>query len=348
MKKSLLALAALGAFAGAASAQSTVTLFGIVDVNIRQQDNKGSSPSGSVTTVSTDGINSSRLGFRGVEDLGGGLRAGFWLEGALTPDDGTAGGQQWRRRSTVSLLGAFGEIRLGRDYTPTFWNHTIFDPFGTNGVGAETNVITQQGETSPFNSGAGTLVRANNSVGYFLPALGGFYGQFMLAAGENTTGNKYYAGRLGYGAGPVNVAGAYGVTKRTGTMADDLKAWNVGGTYNLGFLALYGQYHVYSYSNRDLKSAMLGLTVPIGAGTIKATYNKTKYDVTTTSSANADQVALGYQYDLSKRTALYGNLAMLKNKSGVKFQVAGTANNWATGVTGKDSTAYEVGVRHSF
>src|SRR4051794_29661982 len=173
MKKSLLALAALTAFAGAASAQSSVTLFGIVDLAVTSVDN---SSRDSVKSLSQDGINSSRLGFRGVEDLGGGLRAGFWLEGALGADTGCGGsgtlgspvavgttsttvnqstgapivginpgpttvsttpaaqtciGQNWQRRSTVSLMGNFGEVRLGRDYVATFWNLTTFDPFGT-------------------------------------------------------------------------------------------------------------------------------------------------------------------------------------------------------------------------
>ena len=134
MKKSLLALAALTAFAGVASAQSSVTLFGIVDLSARGVDNG----IGTRSTINQDGNSSSRLGFRGVEDLGGGLKAGFWIEGALSADTGNATGQTWQRRSTVSLMGGFGEIRLGRDYTPTFWNHTVFDPFGTNGVGSQT------------------------------------------------------------------------------------------------------------------------------------------------------------------------------------------------------------------
>ncbi len=91
MKKSLLALAVLGTFAGVASAQSSVTLFGIVDVGIRNVKN-GSNPD--LWTQSTDGLNSSRLGFRGVEDLGGGLSAGFWLEAGLAADCGQPGWQQ--------------------------------------------------------------------------------------------------------------------------------------------------------------------------------------------------------------------------------------------------------------
>jgi len=185
MKKSLLALAALTAFAGAASAQSSVTLFGVVDVSAcyTEYDDKGQ------YQLATDGNASSRLGFRGVEDLGGGLKAGFWLEGSLSADTGTMplasinGGSGnsaaiFQRRATVSLMGGWGEIRLGRDYTPTFWNWTVFDPFGTNGVGASTNLGLEVAGLAPGGS-YGTLVRANNTVGYFLPAMGGFYGQIM-------------------------------------------------------------------------------------------------------------------------------------------------------------------------
>ena len=86
--------------------------------------------------LANSGYNSSRLGFRGTEDLGGGLAASFWLEAPITNDDGATGVASFARRSTVSLSGGFGELRLGRDYTPTFWNDTVFDPFGTNGVGS--------------------------------------------------------------------------------------------------------------------------------------------------------------------------------------------------------------------
>ena len=121
MKKSLLALAALTAFAGAASAQSSVTLFGIVDAGVARLSGGGKTKIG----MTNSGYNSSRFGVRGVEDMGGGMQAGFWLEGQLTNDDGNAAGLNFQRRSTVSLMGGFGEIRMGRDYTPTFWNTTV-------------------------------------------------------------------------------------------------------------------------------------------------------------------------------------------------------------------------------
>src|SRR4051812_4868252 len=140
MKKSLIALAVMAA-AGAASAQSSVTLFGIVDATISHYSGGGQHN----TILTNSGYNSSRLGFRGTEDLGGGLAASFWLEAGINNDNGSftsantnntlggatgGGGLTFARRSTVSLSGGWGEVRLGRDYVPTFWNTTLFDPFG--------------------------------------------------------------------------------------------------------------------------------------------------------------------------------------------------------------------------
>jgi predicted porin len=241
MKKSLIALAALAA-AGVASAQSSVTLFGVLDLSYENVH----TAAGRVSGLAPSANSSSRLGFRGVEDLGGGMSASFWLEAALAPQSGlsssgtninnqantvAAGGLTFNRRSTVSLSGGFGEIRLGRDYTPTFYNYTVFDPFGTNSVGATLPGYT--GLVSP------TFVRASNSVGYFLPGnLGGIYGQVMYAFAQratndtqtltaaqaaaygyssttvNTSGNgRYMGGRIGYSQGPLNIAMSYGRTK---------------------------------------------------------------------------------------------------------------------------------------
>ena len=156
MKKSLLALAVLGAFAAdVAFAQSSVTLYGTVDLNGRYVKNKEAKRRYS---LSQDGINSSQLGFRGIEDLGGGLKAGFTLLAGVNADTGTSNSKFWNRRSTVSLFSNAGELRLGRDYVPTFWNETIFDAFGTNGIGSSINVARY------------VHVRQDNSIGYFLPS----------------------------------------------------------------------------------------------------------------------------------------------------------------------------------
>ena len=137
MKKSLLALAVLGAFAGVASAQSSVQLFGTLDVGGKYLKNDGRAKQWS---EETDGINSSEIRFQGIEDLGGGLKAGFNLRSGINPDTGTSNTKFWNRRATVSLYSNAGELRLGRDYVPTFWNTAIFDAFGYNGIGSTGNV----------------------------------------------------------------------------------------------------------------------------------------------------------------------------------------------------------------
>ena len=354
MKKTLLALAALTAFAGAASAQSSVTVFGVVDLSVGQVDN------GQVDRflMMQDGNASTRLGFRGVEDLGGGLKAGFWLESALAPDSQTA--PTFGRRSTVSLMGGWGEVRLGRDYTPTFWNWTVFDPFGTNGVGSSTNIALEV--TTVPGGNYGTLVRADNTVGYFLPAMGGLYGQAMVSLGEGQAGNKIYAGRLGWAAGPFNVAGSYGITEASATQ--DLTNWNVAGSWDFGFAKIAG-----FYSNLELDSGVfsqpldqtnwfVGATVPFGAFTFKGTYGAMERDSnaglcynaagagsTAVRKCEATQWALGVTYDLSKRTTLYATYASIDN-DGTIFRTFGSTN--ALPGLNDTNTGYQFGVRHSF
>ncbi len=354
MKKSLLALAALTAFAGAASAQSSVTLFGIVDVALTSQTN-GSA--GTVKSLSTDGINSSRIGFRGIEDLGGGLRAGFWLEGGFGADTGcgngsvgsptgaSCSGQTWQRRSTVSLIGNFGEVRLGRDYTPTFNNIATFDPFGYNGVAHVGNLRSSLGST------ATTLVRANNSVAYFLPStIGGLYGQLQIAASEGVAGqgNKNLSGRLGYAAGPINVGFAYAKNDKIGTMIDDYKTMNFGASYDFGVVKLSGAYEKNDYSSLSQKVTMLALQAPLGQGVFKASYVRSAGSVDTYT---ANQFGIGYVYDLSKRTALYTQYGRVSNGGnssvGGSFTAFG-ANANPGFLKGETSSAYQFGIRHSF
>jgi predicted porin len=317
-----------------------VTLFGVVDLSINRVKN------GTLTQTleSSNQLNSNRLGFRGVEDLGGGMRAGFWIEGSMSNDDGNAAGQTWQRRSTVSLMGGFGELRLGRDYTPSFWNYTIFDPFGTNGPGSMLNLV------STLGSGAGTLVRANNTVGYFLPALGGVYGQVQGALGEGVAGNKYVGGRIGYAGGPVNVGVAYGKTYKDGGLADDYTDTNIGGSYALGPFTLIAQYSKRDFLTRDQKTGMIGGTLSFGQNTLKASFTKSAGNQGTSArDFDAKQYAFGYQYDLSKRTALYGTYANVKNDgtaaAGATFTV-GQGPALPSG--GLKSSAVSGGIRHSF
>ena len=363
MKKSLLALAALGAFAGAASAQSSVTMFGIVDLNVMTVDNNDRTYS-----MGSSGLASSRLGFRGVEDLGGGMKASFWLEMGLNADTGKSaeawgnGGADnqlfFNRRSTVSLSNAWGELRLGRDYTPTFWNWTQFDPFGTQGVGSSTNIaLGSDLQAVLAGSTFGTLVRANNMVSYVLPngtSGQGLYGQLSVAAGEGALGNKMWGGRIGYAAGPFDVAAAYGRTEELLTGANtnvDMDVWNVAGSWNFGFMklsAFYGQMeadgHVAGISRtagRD--NWYVGVSAPFGQWNFKASYGGTNgQDLL--KDVDAWQWALGADYNLSKRTALYATWSSINNDNS-QFSVSSQAGPLSVGT---NSSGGQLGVRHSF
>ena len=348
MKKSLIALAVLAA-SGAAMAQSSVTLFGIVDATYAY----GSGSVADRSRLTNSGYNGSRLGFRGVEDLGGGMSASFWLEAGLNNDDGTGGvtntnnqaatstggGLVFNRRSTVSLNGGFGEIRLGRDYTPQFWNLTVFDPYGTNGVGT----------TQTLNSSLGgpTIVRASNAIGYFLPGnLGGFYGQVQYYMGENLNnaanekdGNGL-AGRVGFANGPINVALALSETKY---LTGDIQSINLGGQYDLGVAKIMAHYSQDEIDGgADGKGFLIGGLIPMGAGEIRLAYSTYKID-TAGANPRSDKIALGYVHNLSKRTALYATYAHVKNKNGA----AQALNGAVTGIN-ENSNGYDFGIRHSF
>ncbi|WP_395687461.1 porin [Caenimonas koreensis] len=352
MKKSLIALAVLAA-AGSASAQSSVTLFGVVDATLAF----GRGSVSNKTQLTNSGYNSSRLGFRGVEDLGGGMSASFWLEAGLANDDGQGAGTNannqatgagaavagrqgltFNRRSTVSLSGGWGEMRLGRDYSPQFWNLTVFDPFGTNGVGT----------TQTLNSiiTGVTAVRASNSIGYFLPAnIGGFYGQAQYYLGENNSGaatssdGKGYGIRVGYAAGPLNVAGAFSRTKYA---AGNVHQNNIGGQYDFGVAKL--QAHLSRDKNGAVtgKGWLIGGLFPIGAGEIRAAYSRYRTDAVVTEPT-AKKFALGYVHNLSKRTALYTTYARVSNSGG-----SASFLNGAGGAANTSSTGYDFGIRHAF
>ncbi len=341
MKKSLVALAVLAA-SGAAFAQSSVTLFGVVDMSVKYVDQGGQS----LTSLSQDGIASSRLGFRGVEDLGGGMKAGFHLEGGLNPDTGTPGGFQFQRRSTASLMGGFGEVRLGRDYTPTFWTHTVFDPFGTNGVGSSVNTLTVLG------SGATTLVRANNTIAYHSPTMGGFglWAQYALKESKAAnTANEYVGLRLTYDAGPLSAALATANEGSATNMNSSFKRTNIAASYNMGVAKPMAQYTMAKFGASEVKHLMVGVVAPMGAGNLKASYTNSDYNAAA-GNGDASQIAVGYDYNLSKRTALYGTFSRISNKNGAAFGIGSVAAGTAAGAAtaGGNSTGMEAGVRHTF
>ena len=363
MSRQIIVLAALATLASGASAQSSVTVFGIVDLNVRYVKNDQAT-----WQLGQDGMAGSRLGFRGTEDLGGGLKAGFWLEGQLGPDtgmgnnsfgNGTGVGEfAFLRRSTLSLSNQLGELRLGRDYTPTFWNIGVFDPFGTNGLGSAGNLfVAAEIRSVAGAAGAyGTLVRANNTVQYILPngQFGpGVYGQVMAAAGENAPANKYYGGRIGYAAGPFDAAAAYGYTYADAAGNVTAPNWNLGGSWNFGVAkvsAFYGSLEINGVPGGDAKQDnwFVGVAAPIGQWNVKASYGGVKQSGrlagVSLDDNDASQVAAGVDYNLSKRTALYATASWINNNH-TAYGVTGFASPLTRG---NNSSGGEVGIRHIF
>jgi predicted porin len=315
-------------------AQSSVTIFGVLDVGLRSIKNNDTQK-----RLDSSGLSSSRLGFRGVEDLGGGLRANFWLEGGLNVDDGNATGQNWQRRATVGLAGGFGEVRLGRDKVPTQLNWDDFDAFGNTGIGAITRLGVASG-VLPAGGSFGAFSRANNAITYLTPNLGGFFGQVFLSAGEGTVGNKHTGFRAGYRAGGLMAALAYGSTEVTGTV--DAKETNLGLSYDLKFMKLFGFFSKLDVGAAGQDNLGIGTTVPLGKFALRASYT-TMSGKEGIAGRDAKMLALGGVYTLSRRTALYGNFSKISNTN-TNFTVgSGTALT-----RGNDSSGYDLGLRHSF
>ncbi len=330
MKKTLIALAAVAA-SGAALAQSSVTLFGNIDVGIRHV-NPSAAGAASITSMSKNLISSSAIGFRGVEDLGGGMSAAFHIEGDLDPDTGTPGGLQFQRRSTVSLIGGFGELRLGRDYVPTFTVHTKYDPFGTNGLGSS---INQFGQAVAFGGLSTSAVRSNNGIGY-LAKFGSFDVAYMYAPRESATNsNDYHGIRAGYNAGPLSVDVATASEVGVNAGAHNPKRTNVGVAYDLGFIKPMFQYTTAKQEtaggDTKVTNLLIGLTAPVGPGLLRASYVKLDREIGA-AEVDAKQIAIGYTYPLSKRTSFNANIARVSSDAGFIAE----------------QTGYEIGVRHTF
>lgn len=339
MKKSLVVLAVMAGFAGTAAAQSSVTLFGVVDLAARYTKARGIN----VKQLANDGSSSSRLGVRGVEDLGGGLKAGFWLESALSADTGTADATRfWGRRATVSLMGDFGEVRLGRGKTSTRTLIDEFDVYGTVGLGDVTRVY------SLLNSAADNINRSDNQVQYFLPSnLGGFYGSVEAAAGEGVDGKKSIGGRAGYKVGALNVSAGY---QTTDAKNNKFKLGSVAGSYDFGVAKVNLLLSQIKFAQFKQSIVTVGAIVPVTAnGFFTAQFSKaatnSAADASALTAGDAKFYTIGYQHNLSKRTALYTDASIVDNSGRAAFRVQ---TNAVTAAQGGKSGGLDVGIKHSF
>lgn len=330
MKKSLLALAVLGAFAGAASAQSSVTIYGLLDLAITK-GNGGSAPNPGANGLSEAWImkqsSSSRLGFRGNEDLGGGLSAQFQIEHRFTPDDGAAANPFWAGRSYIQLTSrAAGSVYMGREYDPAFWPAVKSDPFGWDGVG-QISTLQYAGYADTCS---GSSVRTSNTLGYKSPNMGGLTAQAAVSLGEGAAGcGRQIGGNVEYAGGPLYVAGGFAKTSQGATDGNSL--FNLAAHYDLGMVKLIGYFARGKTNNGDdsNKFVQFALTSPIGGGKLKAAFGRLDPEG---DDNNVTKISVGYDYPLSKRTNVYADFGRAKS------QVDGTDSN----------TAYAFGLKHVF
>lgn len=344
MKNSIVSLALLSAFMGSAWSQTNVTIYGIADAGVRYDDNDAAS-NGKKWSLGSGLQSGSRFGFRGREDLGGGLSALFVLENGFNIDDGQlrTGNTLFDRQAWLGLSGSFGTLKLGRQYAPIRVAVESIDPFGLGGAGNAANFLNVHGE------------RTDNTLNYTTANLGGFSGQVAYSFGEVAGNNS--AGRnlglsAGYASGAFTVVTAYHAREllaSNGTTPNgDEKTVMVGGTYDLGLAKLHAAYSrsegetAAGVTNLDRNDVLIGITAPIGAGSILVSYNRRSDDIAGTggTSRDASRVALGYLHTLSKRTNLYAMYARTSNDAGVNLN-GGAAN-------GADPSTVMVGVRHRF
>jgi predicted porin len=314
MKKSLLALAVLTAFAGAASAQSSVTIGGKIDLAVGKLI--GSADKGLFDTPG------SRLNFGGREDLGGGMAAVFGIEHRFSPDTGTSTAANfWNGYSWVGLNGGFGTVRLGRDYTSAFINvQNQVDPFGGDNAGALRGALL-----------AGVAkVRFANGVKYF-NTMGGLSMSYDISeGGVNNTGaadatvaNKPWSGSVTYAAGPVWLAFGH---ENPGGKNDKLTT--LGARFAMGPAVLRaGTSFGTNNANAKVKSYLFGANIRMGAGDIRLGYATLK----TGSVTSMKRLGVGYHYDLSKRTKVY---ATLGRDSATAFKA--------------EPTGFDFGIQHNF
>ncbi|MEZ5645039.1 MAG: porin [Burkholderiaceae bacterium] len=282
-----------------AHAQSSVNIYGLVDLSVGTTKAPGGT---STTALSSGKMTTSYLGFSGSEDLGGGLSAVFRIEGFMRVDSGATGrfdaDTTWSRTSSVGLSSkTLGTLTLGRNTTSLFVNTLMYNALGDS-FGYSPSIRHY------FTSGTVTGDTGwSQSLAYSSPTFGGFRGGF--AATSRTGNGSNVAFNLNYGEGPFSAGlAAQQVKKDTATTSlDDTRTVQLGMAYDFGAAKVYGQLgtvkNLSTENSYDI--AGLGVRVPLGGGALVAQYGSLSPDV----GADRDTLSVGYVYNLSKRTDVY-------------------------------------------
>lgn len=339
-KKNLIAVAALATLAVSAQAQSSVTLYGNVDVgltSIKTKSTPAAGTDGTVTGVTSSILTESFFGLKGQEDLGGGLKAIFKLESFIDVDTGaTTAGNFFGKNAYVGLAGDFGTVKLGNQESLFKTEAAAFDAFGVSPVLAVSKLFVG-------NTLGGSW---QNTIGYTSPNLSGLTVSAQHSAKEatkNTSAASYNGGAtavaVNYAAGALGLSAVYGDNRttdtNTGTLSNERnRAFLLGGSYDFGVVkafAQYGQNKSETRTTEDPKDKFfqVGAVVPVTqAGAVHAAYGQVK-----TGDLKDSKFSLAYHHSLSKRTGVYAGVTYVKDE-----QVAAE----------EKTTTLAVGVRHAF
>ncbi|MFA6313843.1 MAG: porin [Sterolibacterium sp.] len=335
MQKKLIALAIAGLVSGGAFAQSNVTVYGSFDAGVRTIDTVNGAGDDIWKMKDSGNYNSNRFGLRGSEDMGGGLKARFMLEGDFNSGDGTQGlaGGLFRRSAWVGLEGGFGSLDLGRQYTVIFKTIGAYDPFNYKYTG----IIPLAGEDG---------ARRDSDIQWAKTFGGGFTARAQYALGEVAGDtSKGATGELGlsWANGPLNLGGAWG-TQQSATTGLDTTNWTIGGAYKTApwrFAAGYAlkEADVAGGSSVDTTNWWLGGSYAWGGPhEITLAYYDTDIDAAgTVADGSTKLTILGYTYAFSKRTNLYAGVDY-KKFDGIS-KIGGTQDS---------ATGFSLGINHFF
>jgi general bacterial porin, GBP family len=370
MKKSLIALAVLSTIAGSVAAQSSVTVYGRIDqgYNNVELKTKAGATTKSTNTGLDGGIGGSRLGFRGTEDLGGGLKANFVFE--IGADVGENVGANTTRLGFAEIASpSVGTARIGRQVSPVKAVLDAFRPSGNNTnfrpgdfyYGGTRTLVESTDTTGFLNSDQ----RVSNAITYITPTFAGFSAQYQIAEVSNNTATGDSTAALGttaaaalnsglaqadstgaslnYSAGKFAAAYAmFGMkTKASGVTTVDEEVNTFAASYDLGvakLFALYSEMEIKASGvkavDRDLTT--IGVIAPVGKWALSAEYSD---GGDKTIGTDKGQDVQGYKvramYNLSKRTGVYAQLGESKYKE-----------NDSSGTDKVEG--YNIGVVHTF
>lgn len=363
MKKLTIALAIAGGMTGAAQAQSSVEIYGIADVGfVRETGNVGGGVAAG-NKITSGAQSGTRLGFKGKEDLGGGLNAFFVLETGIaadrggfnqgrtyttTPPSGQSSsnvtiGSGFARQSFIGLQGDFGTLTLGRQYTSYFLTLSqVADPFAAGLAGNAQNLMLP-GSGNDITS-LDRAIRMDNAIKYVTPVFENFSGEVAYGFGEtpgNSDANRVITASVGYDSKPLNVRLAY-YEKNNAEDTASLKSTLLAANYDFEVAKVFAAYSDNNWANQGKsRNYLIGATVPYGAHKFIASYIRA--DGRGTNAANdADQWGIGYTYSLSKRTNLYAAYGYIGNDGGASYTVGNNSEN------GTSNKAFNLGVRHVF